>query len=318
LTDYYTFTVKESRLRLDRYLVQKLPDYSRSKIQSYIKLGYVTINGMKCKSSFLLQGDETVKCSFKLEKPDTSIIPEPMDLDVIYEDDGLVVINKPTGLVVHPGNGHRRGTLLHGLVYHYKKLSHKSTIRPGIIHRLDKDTSGVILIAKNDKIHDDIANQFKQREIKKEYCALVWGELEKQGVIEQNIGRNRKNRQIFCTVNSGGRDAKTSYTLNKYLPPLSLLRLYPETGRTHQLRVHLKSIGHPIFGDVAYGGGIKNAKSFHIKYTQRINQLLKAIPRVALHACKLQITHPILGKKMDFEASMPKDMKKALEILANE
>ena len=309
--------MNQSHLRLDQYLVEQLPDYSRSKIQNYIKLGQVTINGEPGKSSLILKGNETIECYFEPDPFDESIIPEEMKLDILYEDDHLVVINKPAGLVVHPGSSNHTGTLLNGLLYHFQQLSREDSLRPGIVHRLDKNTSGVIMVAKNDQSHDQLGKQFNERQVKKEYMALVWGELEAQGIIDGNIGRHPKNRQIFTVVPSGGRDSLTRFKRVEYFAPLSLVNLHPETGRTHQLRVHLKSINHPIFGDEAYGGGVKYAKSFHVKYTQLINLLIKTIPRVALHARRLEINHPVTGKKMSFIAPIPTDFKTAMEILNN-
>ena len=318
MTNVYSFTVDKNYLRLDQYLVEQLPDYSRSKIQNYIKQGQVTINGAIGKPSLILQGNETVECHFAPNIVNESIIPEKINLDILYEDDHIIVINKPSGLVVHPGNGNHTGTLLNALLYHFKKLSRKKTTRPGIVHRLDKETSGVIIVAKNDKSHDHLGEQFNHRQVKKEYLALAWGELEAQGIIECKIGRNPRNRRIFSVVPSGGRDSLTSYERVEYLAPLSIVNLHPKTGRTHQLRVHLKSISHPIFGDIAYGGGAKYAKSFHVKYTQLINRLIKTIPRVALHARELEIIHPGNGEKMIFKAPIPPDLKTAIEILEND
>ena len=317
MTNIYSFSVDQTHLRLDQYLAEQLPNYSRSRIQNYIKRGQVTINGEIVKPSLILKGNETIECYFEPESIDESIIPEQMSLDILYEDDHIIVINKPSGLVVHPGSGNHKGTLLNGLLYHFQKLSREDSLRPGIVHRLDKDTSGIILIAKNDQAHNQLGEQFNQRQVKKEYMALVWGELEAQGIIEGEIGRNPRNRKLFTVVPSGGRDSLTRFEQIKYLPPLSLVNLYPKTGRTHQLRVHLKFISHPIFGDKAYGGGAKYAKSFHVKYTQLINQMMKTIPRVALHARKLEINHPITCEKMSFTAPIPTDFTTAMEILKN-
>ena len=201
------------------------------------------------------------------------------------------------------------------VLYHFQKLSREDSLRPGIVHRLDKDTSGVILVAKNNQSHDQLAKQFNERRVKKEYMALVWGELEAQGIIEGEIGRHPRNRQIFTVVQSGGRDSFTRFERLEYLAPLSLVTLHPKTGRTHQLRVHMKSINHPIFGDKAYGGGAQYAKSFHVKYTKLINRLIKAIPRVSLHARRLEINHPVTGKKMSFTSPIPTDFNNAMEIL---
>ena len=309
--------MNQSHLRLDQYLVSQLPGYSRSRIQNYIKSGQVTINGETGKPSLILQGDETVECHFQAEPVDESIIPERMNLDILYEDEYIVVINKPAGLVVHPGSGNHKATLLNGLLFYFRKLSRKNSLRPGIVHRLDKDTTGVILVANNDQSHDQLGKQFNQRLVKKEYMALVWGELEAQGIIDGEIGRHPKNRKIFSVVPSGGRDSLTHFKRIEYLAPLSLVNLYPKTGRTHQLRVHMKSINHPIFGDDSYGGGAKYAKSFHVKHTQLINLILKTIPRFALHARSLEIIHPATGEKMHFKAPIPADFKTAMEILKN-
>ena len=318
MTNVFSFTVNQTHLRLDQYLVEKLPDYSRSKIQNYIKNGQVTINGNTGKSSLILKGNEIVECRFEPELIDKSIIlPEQMSLDILYEDDHIVVINKPAGLVVHPGNGNHTGTLLNGLLNHFQKLSRENSPRPGIVHRLDKDTSGVMLVAKNDQSHDQLSELFNCRQVKKKYLALVWGKLEEQGIIEGKIGRHPRRRKIFTILPSGGKTSNTSFTLVDYLAPLSLVTLYPKTGRTHQLRVHMKSINHPIFGDEAYGGGAKYAKSFHVKYTQLINRLLKTITRVSLHAHRLEINHPANGKKMSFIAPIPTDFKTTMDILKN-
>ena len=317
MTEYHSFIVEQSYLRLDQYLAGKLPDFSRSKIQNFIKLGQVTIDGEPVKSSLILQGKEAIECHFEPELQNDSIIGEVMSLEILYEDDFLAVINKPAGLVVHPGSGNHTGTLLNGLIHHFQKLSHKDSHRPGIVHRLDKGTSGLILVAKNDKVHDALSLQFNQRKVKKEYLAMAWGKLEEKGMIEGAIGRHPRNRQLFTMVDQGGRESSSQYKLEGYFPPFSWVRLYPKTGRTHQLRVHLKSIGHPIFCDDAYGGGAKYARSFHVKYTQIINRLIKTVNRVALHAHRLEISHPVTKKKMVFESVIPQDLQRALEILKN-
>ena len=188
MIENHSFTVEESCLRIDQYLANKLPDISRSKIQNLIKLGQVTINGEPVKSSLILQGNEAIECRFQTQIKTESIAGEVMDLNIIFEDNYLAVINKPTGLVVHPGSGNWSGTLLNGLVHHFNNLSRQDSIRPGIVHRLDKDTSGVIIIAKNDKSHDNLSEQFSGRKVKKEYLALAWGKLNDQGRLE---GRTR-------------------------------------------------------------------------------------------------------------------------------
>ena len=200
------FTADQSHLRLDQYLTEKLPDLSRSKIQNLIKLGQVKIDGKAVKSSLILHGDEKIECIFEPEPRGEELAAEPMDLDILYEDDDLAVINKPSGLVVHPGSGNRSGTLLNGLVHHFDQLSREDSFRPGIVHRLDKDTSGVILIAKSDKTHNALSEQFNQRKVTKEYFALAWGHIEEKGVIQGEIGRHPRNRKLFTMFESGGRE----------------------------------------------------------------------------------------------------------------
>ena len=314
----HEFIVSQTSIRLDQFLTKQLPNYSRSKIQQFIKLGQVTINGEISKPSFVLQGDEIVECTFQQASQESLIEPEQMDLDILFEDEHLVVVNKPAGLVVHPGSGNWSGTLLNGLKYHFHTLSRTDSKRPGIVHRLDKETSGVILIAKTDRAHDHISHQFSDRSVKKEYIALAWGKMDKVGIIKGEINRHPRDRQIFKVVKSDGRDALTYYELLENLAPLSLVKLTPKTGRTHQLRVHLKYIGHPIFQDQAYGASLKLARSFHVKYTQLLNRLGKIINRVALHAQLLEIIHPETREKVSFEAPLPTDMKQGIEILNNE
>lgn len=313
-----SFLADISNIRLDHFLAEKLPEYSRSKIQQFINSGQVIINGAVTKPSFILRGDEELECNLKPIESDLQIKAEAMELDVLYEDEQIAIINKPAGLVVHPGSGNWTGTLLNGLLHQFKTLSRSESLRPGIIHRLDKDTSGVIIIAKSDKVHKNLGEQFAKRTVKKNYMALAWGKIEKAGKIAGQIDRNPRNRQAFTIVKSGGRDSLTSYEPLGYYSPLSFLSLWPKTGRTHQLRVHLNSISHPIFRDELYGGGINRAKSYHVRYTQLLNRLNKKIKRFALHAHSLEIKHPETGKKMVFTAPIPNDMETVLDILKNE
>ena len=312
----YKFIAEHSNQRLDQYLVNKLPKYSRSKIQDYIKKGLVTIDGKLTKSSFILNGKEIIICTID-ESVDNKdyILAEKMNLDIIYEDNSLIALNKKAGLVVHPGHGNKTGTLLNGLRYHFTELSNKITSRPGIVHRLDKDTSGVILCAKNNFTHDHLAEQFSNRAIKKEYFALVWGEIKNNGYVDTNIVRHPINRKIFTTVKIGGRKSYTEYELIKYYAPFSFIKVIPKTGRTHQIRVHMQSIGHPIVNDLFYGGSHKNAKSFHIKYSYNIKNLFKAIKRLCLHAHSITIIHPFSKQKSTYCAQLPNDIKLALSKL---
>jgi len=316
MSDNFTYFVNEENIRLDHFLAKKLTDVSRSKIQLAIKSGQVLVDGEKLKSSTILKGDEKVEGELHVELEDV-ILGEDIPLDIIFEDDELAIINKTSGMVVHPGSGNYNGTLVNALVYHFKSLSQLYNARPGIVHRLDKDTSGVIVIAKTDKSHRLLSQQFAERKVKKVYKAIAWGSVSEKGDIKGLIGRHPANRKAFKMVRNLGRESLTRFVLTEHLPPLSLVTLYPKTGRTHQIRVHLKSIGHPIVADELYGGGKNMIKSFHVKYIQLLNILFKNMNRLALHAEKLEIIHPLTGSKMRFQASMPNDMVNALDLLRN-
>lgn len=316
MSDSFTFAVDEENIRLDQFLVKKLTDVSRSKIQLAIKSGQVLVDGEKLKSSAILKGAENVEGELLVEVQD-DIIAEDIPLNILYEDDDLAIINKISGMVVHPGSGNYSGTLVNALVFHFQSLSGLNDSRPGIVHRLDKDTSGVIVIAKNDKSHQHLSRQFAERKVKKVYKAIAWGGVPEEGEIEGLIGRHPANRKAFKMVNNLGRKSLTAFMVEEHLSPLTFVTLHPKTGRTHQIRVHLKSIGHPILADEMYGGGKKMIKSFHVKYTQLLNRLFKNMNRVALHAEKLEITHPTTGKKMRFQAPIPDDMVNALNLLRN-
>jgi 23S rRNA pseudouridine1911/1915/1917 synthase len=316
MSDNFSYEVDEENIRLDQFLVKKLLDVSRSKIQLAIKSGQVLVDGEKLKSSAILKGDEKVEGVLLVEVQE-EIIAEDIPLDILFEDDDLAIINKISGMVVHPGSGNYNGTLVNALVYHFKSLSELNDSRPGIVHRLDKDTSGVIVIAKNDKSHQHLSQQFADRTVKKVYKAIAWGNVPEKGEVEGLIGRHPADRKAFKMVNNLGRESLTRFISDEHLPPLSFVTLYPKTGRTHQIRVHLKSIGHPILADDMYGGGKKMIKSFHVKYTQILNRLFKNMNRVALHAEKLEITHPTTGDKMRFQAPIPDDMVNALNLLRN-
>jgi 23S rRNA pseudouridine1911/1915/1917 synthase len=316
MPDNFKYDVDEENIRLDQFLVKKLSDVSRSKIQLAIKSGQVLVDGEKLKSSAILKGDEKVEGELLVEINE-DIIAENIPLNILYEDDDLAIINKIPGMVVHPGSGNYNGTLVNALVFHFQALSGLNDSRPGIVHRLDKDTSGVIVIAKNDKSHQHLSQQFAERKVKKTYKAIAWGSVPEKGEIEGLIGRHPANRKAFKMVNNLGRESLTRFMVDEQLLPLSFVTLYPKTGRTHQIRVHLKSIGHPILGDEIYGGGKKMIKSFHVKYTQLLNRLFKNMNRVALHAEKLEITHPATGNKMSFQAPIPDDMVNALNLLRN-
>ncbi len=307
----------KSRVRLDQYLVSVFPDISRSKLQTVIKSDALKVNGISAKPNLMLSGGEHITCDFQ-STIDEDVIPQKIDLEILYEDDDMVVVNKQAGLVVHPGSGNWDNTLVNGLLYHFKNLSNADSDRPGIVHRLDKDTSGVIIIAKTDYAHHYLSQQFQKREIRKEYKALVWGIVKDADRIESKLGRNPRSRQLFSSVITNGRTAVTRYEPIKVYPPLTWISLYPETGRTHQLRVHMKEISHPIIQDHLYGGDFGKMKSFHEKHTRLIKSVFKVISRAALHAYSIEIEHPRQKKRMTFTAEIPVDIKSALEILEND
>ena len=236
-----------------------------------------------------------------------------MELNIIFEDKHIIVINKAAGLVVHPGAGNHSGTLLNGVIDKIDSSSFEST--PGLVHRLDKETSGVIIIAKNYRTHSFLSKQFEERSVKKIYYALVWGNLERGGTIKGNIIRNPRDRKSFILTTAPGRDSSTDFKIISNMGPISYIELEPKTGRTHQIRVHMKSVGHPILSDRTYSGGKSMIKSYHVNYTNILKRAINKIDRVALHAKSIEIIHPSTKKKQKFTAPVPDDMKDTIKIL---
>ena len=314
----YKFEVDLSDIRLDLFLVKKLADFSRSTIQHSIKSNLVKVNSELAKASTRVHLGDFVDCSIEEKVVNDSVAPQNIPLNIIFEDSEILVIDKPAGLVVHPGNGNKDGTIANALAYYCNELSSVEGLRPGIIHRLDKNTSGVMIIAKNNHSHINISNQFLDRKVKKTYYALAWGRMKKEGVIKGFITRDNFNRTKFKMSNTIGKSSKTKYYLESYFGPISLIKLIPETGRTHQLRVHLNSIGHPIFSDQDYSGGKKRIKSYHVKYTNILKKLFKCIDRVALHAGEIEFLHPKSNDRISFTSPFPDDFKNALGLLKNE
>jgi 23S rRNA pseudouridine1911/1915/1917 synthase len=302
---------KESPIRIDKYLQSKLPQYSRAYLQKLIDTGYVTINKQRKKRSFLLKGGEVIAV---IIPPAEKIMlqPENIPLDVLYEDDYLLVLNKPAGLVVHPAAGHYDGTLVNALLYHCKNLSSiGGMLRPGIVHRLDKGTSGLMVIAKEDQTHRSLAEQFKNREVSKSYLALVWGSpKDKAGEISVPIGRDHKDRKKISAISSRTKAATTFYKVREFLSEVSLIEALPKTGRTHQIRVHLAYIHCPVVGDKIYGKGRgKDLKDENLK------GLIKKLNRPALHSYKLGFFHPKKEEYMEFQQSLPQDMQDIISYL---
>jgi len=309
------YNEKDKGIRLDIFLKNYIKNTSRTKIQKLIAGGFVRVDEYVVKPSYSLKGNEYITIDEVSINTDSSIKKENIPISIIYEDQHLIAINKPSGLVVHPGSGNRSGTLLNGLLYHFKELSNIDASRPGIIHRLDKDTSGIILVAKTDNVHYLLSEQFANRTIKKTYRAVVWGSILNKGKIEGYITRDENHRTQFKLNNSKGKFSSTSYKKITHQFPFSYVELYPLTGRTHQIRVHLSSIGHPIILDDVYGGGKKIIKSYHPKYISIINKVINKINRFALHAYKIRFIHPISNQKMELKAPFPNDISSILDAI---
>jgi len=289
-----------AQLRLDRFLAKQLPDYSRSRLQQLIRTGFVRLNGATTRPRQLVRsGDKVELTEPPLEKIESQ--PEPIPLEILFEDNDLIVINKPAGLVVHPGAGHRQHTLVNALLSHCTTLSGiGGKERPGIVHRLDKETSGCLVVAKNDEAHRELSRQFAERVVEKTYLALVAGKLRKRaGVIEEKIGRHPVHRQRMSVSSSRGRPAKTEYRVVRSGNQASLVECRLHSGRTHQVRVHLHHLGHPVLGDKVYA--TRAAKDF---------------PRQMLHAWKLGFRHPGTGDWKSLEASLPDDFATAVKMTA--
>ncbi len=303
-------------IRLDKYLKIKIPDLSRTKIQKYIETGIIKVDDFSVKSSYKLKVNQIITIDdTHIVQEKLHLVPENIDLDIIYEDNHILVINKNPGIVVHPGIGNQKGTLLNGVLYYCSSLSEINN-RPGVIHRLDKETSGVIVFAKTDKAHYFISEQFANRKVKKKYLAIVWGNIIKDLTVEGYLNRDNRNRLRYKLFKENGKFSTTYITpyLN-YSVPISIVDVYPKTGRTHQIRVHMSSVGHSILKDKLYNGGDSVINSFHQKYKLKLERIVKSINRVALHAHEIQFSHPENGKKVSFSAPIPDDFKNILKIL---
>jgi 23S rRNA pseudouridine1911/1915/1917 synthase len=295
MTRQYQYTADTPGVRLDTFVAASCPELSRTHARRLIDEGFIKVNGKIFRASHKLSTGDSVKIIVPPEPPST-LSPEGIPLDIIYEDDELLVIDKPAGLAVHPAPGHPGHTLVNAVLAYLPGLAEgDDTLRPGIVHRLDKDTSGLILVAKNRVAQANLSAQFKSRTVNKSYLVLVRGKLTPQnGVIEAAIGRDPKNRQRMAVV-SMGREARTAYHVVKYIGDYTLLEIRPETGRTHQIRVHLAAIGFPVIGDDTYG--VKNPN----------------LSRQFLHASRLSFKLPSTGKYVEFESPLPPDLSRALE-----
>ncbi len=304
-------------LRVDKFLMNFVENATRNKIQQAAKEGSVYVNDIAVKSNYKVKPNDVVRVLFSHPPYENLLTPENIPLDIIYEDDSLLVVNKPPGMVVHPGHGNYSGTLINALIYHFDNLPNNSSERPGLVHRIDKDTSGLLVVAKTEEAMTHLAKQFFDKTSEREYVAIVWGNIEEdEGTIEGNIGRHPKNR-LQNTVFEGeeaekGKPAITHYKVIERLGYVTLVSCRLETGRTHQIRVHMKYIGHTLFNDERYGGEKILKGTTFTKYKQFVDNCFKILPRQALHARTLGFEHPVTGEKMNFETSIPDDMQQCI------
>jgi 23S rRNA pseudouridine1911/1915/1917 synthase len=319
LFEHFSFNVDkgQSPIRIDKFLTDRIANATRNKVQNTIDSGNVLVNGKPIKSNYKIKPLDEIKVL--LEKPprDTEVIPEKLPLDIIYEDDFLMVVNKPPGMVVHPAHGNWTGTLVNGLVYYFNQLPTLpgNTGRPGLVHRIDKDTSGLLVIAKSESAMTNLAHQFFHHTIERTYLALVWGEpSEDEGTIIAHVGRSAKDRKVMVAFPDGsqGKHAVTHWKVLKRLRYVSLVQCNLETGRTHQIRAHMKFLGHPLFNDAMYGGDkIRKGTQFS-KYKTFVQNCFEIMPRQALHAMSLGFVHPINKERLYFEAPLPEDFTDVL------
>ena len=297
------FTAEEKGQRLDVFVVERFPELSRSHVQKLIEQGNVLVDGMVRKANYKLRGGEAVQVTVPQAEP-ISVEPEDIPLDILYEDKDIIVVNKARGMVVHPASGVYSGTLVNALLYHCQDLSGiNGEIRPGIVHRLDKDTSGVMVCAKNDTAHLDLAEQIRTKTAHRTYWAIVHGNIkEEAGIIKGDIGRHPTDRKKMAIVRENGKPAVTHFKVLERFGEYTLVECKLETGRTHQIRVHMTSIGHPLINDPKYGP--KKSSPF-------------AINGQALHSLQLTLTHPVTKEEMTFTAPLPTDMEKILTGLRN-
>ncbi|MBL7861255.1 MAG: RluA family pseudouridine synthase [Cyclobacteriaceae bacterium] len=316
---------KQSLLRIDKFLMDRLPNVTRTKIQDGIRDGFIKVNEKLIKPNYKIHPHDIITVSLPEPPRDTDVVPENISLNIVFEDDHLMIVNKPAGMVVHPAYQNWTGTLVNALAYHFLHRSPPGQNlpqmagndgRPGLVHRIDKDTSGLLVIAKTEIAMNSLAKQFFDHSIHRTYQALVWGVPDpSEGTINVHVGRSLKDRRVTVAFPEGefGRHAITHYTLLQDLRYVSLVECRLETGRTHQIRAHMKYIGHPIFNDATYGGNEVVKGTVFSKYKQFIDNCFKIIPRQALHAKTLGFLHPVTQQAMQFDSELPADFKEVIE-----
>lgn len=315
LWEHYRFVAEKGQtlLRVDKFLVAHIDNTSRNRIQQAADAGCIIVNGKSVKSNYRVKPFDVVSLVMDRPRYELEIIPEDIPLDIVYEDDQLLVVNKPAGLVVHPGHGNYSGTLVNALAYHFRDNPDYDVSDPrlGLVHRIDKDTSGLLVVAKTPDAKTYLGRQFFNKTTHRQYVALVWGKFEEPGgTIEGNIGRNPKDRLQMTVFPDGdqGKHAVTHYRVIENLSHVALVECQLETGRTHQIRVHMRHIGHPLFSDERYGGDKPLRGIATAKYMQFVQNCFKICPRQALHAKTLGFVHPTTRQQMDFSCEIPADM----------
>ena len=320
LYEHHSFIVDKGQapLRIDKYLMNFIENATRNKIQAAAKDGSIFVNDVAIKSNYKVKPFDKIRVLLSHPPFENLLVGEDIDIDVVYEDDDLLVVNKEAGIVVHPGHGNYSGTLINALIYRFDNLPNNSSERPGLVHRIDKDTSGLLVVAKTEKAMAHLSAQFANKTSEREYVALVWGNLkEEQGTIEGNIGRHPKNRlqnTVFLDDEAEkGKPAVTHYKVLERLGYVTLVMCKLETGRTHQIRVHMKHIGHTLFNDERYGGEKVLKGTTFTKYKQFVDNCFKVLPRQALHAKTLGFEHPTTGEFLQFNSEIPNDIQQCIE-----
>ena len=320
LYEHFRFVADKGQapLRVDKYLMNKVENATRSRIQKSAKEGNIFVNDIIVKSNYKVKANDVVTVLFEHPPYEMLLTPEDLPIDIVYEDDALLVINKAAGMVVHPGHGNYSGTLINALAFHFDNLPNNSSDRPGLVHRIDKDTTGLLVVAKTEEAMAHLSKQFFNKTTEREYVAIAWGAMkEEHGTIEGHIGRHPKNRlqnTVYLHPDDleKGKPAVTHYKVLEHLGYVTLVSCKLETGRTHQIRVHMKHIGHTLFNDERYGGSAILKGTTFSKYKQFVDNCFKVLPRQALHAKTLGFIHPTTNEFMRFEAPIPEDMEACL------
>ena len=306
----------QSALRVDKFLMNMIENTTRNKIQQAAENGSILVNDVAVKSNYKVKAGDVVRLVLAHPTYEQLLTPENIPLDIVYEDDQLLVINKPAGMVVHPGHGNYSGTLVNALAYHFENLPMNSSERPGLVHRIDKDTTGLLVVAKTEHAMAYLTKQFAEKTSEREYVALVWGNIEEdEGTVEGNIGRHDTNRMRMAVHESDekGKHAVTHYKVLERFGYVTLVSCQLETGRTHQIRVHMKHIGHTLFNDERYGGDSILKGTTFTKYKQFGDNCFKVLPRQALHAKTLGFEHPITKEFLRFDTPIPQDLQECIE-----